>query len=232
MFSRRAASEFPNDNPELHDGLVWVCPAPLDRALPTLRLRPIVGALPRVLGPSWEREAEPTNVAEAEPDHAEAEPDHAETEPDHAETPPTVVAAESPESEPSGPFEVFVMTLARIALARGATRAASSVALLLGEARLPAGAVDEQILRSLVARRVVVPAGTQLTPEFRAARDAWRGILTGSVSDLSACGASTLDAWAAELLGAILNLPSGQVAELRRELRRAGIAAFGLLAVA
>src|SRR5687768_9693627 len=28
VISRRAASEFPNDNPELHDGLVWVCPEP------------------------------------------------------------------------------------------------------------------------------------------------------------------------------------------------------------
>jgi hypothetical protein len=132
VFSRRAVSEFPNDNPELHDGLVWACPAPVGRALPTLRLRPPVGAVPRVLGPSW---VEPAAV-EAKP----PEPSAAEADVD--ETPPSVVVAEAAAAEPTGPFDLLGATLARIALARGATRAASQVALLLGDGRLPAGAVD------------------------------------------------------------------------------------------
>ena len=41
MVRRLAVSEFPNDNPELHDGLVWACPAPCAPALPTLRLADI-----------------------------------------------------------------------------------------------------------------------------------------------------------------------------------------------
>jgi hypothetical protein len=62
--------------------------------------------------------------------------------------------------------------------------------------------------------------------------EAWRGVLDGTGGDLAACGAATLDAWAAELVAAVLNAPSGAVPELRRALRRAGVAAFGLLAVA
>jgi hypothetical protein len=52
MLRRLAVSEFPNDNPELHDGLVWACPAPCAPALPTLRLRE--GGPVRVLKPGWE----------------------------------------------------------------------------------------------------------------------------------------------------------------------------------
>ena len=66
MGQRLAVSEFPNDNPELHDGLVWACPSPCAPALPTLRLRKTTGG--RVLGPDWERPKEPSVVeAAAEP---------------------------------------------------------------------------------------------------------------------------------------------------------------------
>jgi hypothetical protein len=54
MDPRRAASEFPNDNPELHDGLVWQNDSVTGHALPTLRLRQLAGSMPKVLGPSWE----------------------------------------------------------------------------------------------------------------------------------------------------------------------------------
>ena len=39
MGQRLVVSEFPNDNPELHDGLVWACPTPCAPALPTLFAR-------------------------------------------------------------------------------------------------------------------------------------------------------------------------------------------------
>jgi hypothetical protein len=59
MDSRRAASEFPNDNPELHDGLVWQNDSVTGHALPTLRLRQLAGKLPKVLRPSWDERAKP-----------------------------------------------------------------------------------------------------------------------------------------------------------------------------
>jgi len=130
------------------------------------------------------------------------------------------------------PFGEFVATLARVVLARGQTRVAAALTALCEHGRLAAGALDEVALRGLVARRIVVPSGTHATPEFLAALDAWRGVLNGTATDLSACGAMTLDSWAAELVAAALNAPSGAVNEVRRDLRRAGVAAFGLLAVA
>ena len=252
MLSRRASSEFPNDNPELHDGLVWACPAPLGRALPTLRLRAPEGALPRVLEPAWvvRAEAEVRGVgeagagrevelaaegeagagreveaeAEAEAEGGSAAEAAAESE---LEAGAELEAAASPE-----PFGVFVATLARVVLARGATRAAAALTALCEHGRLAAGALDDAALRGLVARRLVVPSGTHATPEFVATLDAWRGVLNGTATDLSACGSTTLDSWAAELVAATLNVPSSAVNEVRRDLRRAGVAAFGLLAVA
>jgi hypothetical protein len=57
MAQRLVVSEFPNDNPELHDGLVWAAPTPCAPALPTLRLRQSPPV--RVLRPDWEPRSEP-----------------------------------------------------------------------------------------------------------------------------------------------------------------------------
>ncbi|HTQ07936.1 MAG TPA: hypothetical protein VMI54_28985 [Polyangiaceae bacterium] len=240
---RRAVSEFPNDNPELHDGLVWTCPELRGRALPTLRMRPLAGALPRVLGPSWRLEPERVtdettdavapNLVDTEPHGAETEPYVADTEPYVAEVaapsepPPAVVPA-----APATPFERFVATVAGIALHRGATRAALALTALLTEGRLGQNGVDSALLTEL-ARRNILAAGTgHASPDFAAATSAWRAVLDGTGGDLSGCGSATLDAWAAELLAAVTNAPRAELGELKRELRLSGVAAFGLLAVA
>jgi hypothetical protein len=57
---------------------------------------------------------------------------------------------------------------------------------------------------------------------------AWKGILDCESDDLSACGGQTLDEFAAQLAASALEQPERQT-ELRRALRSAGIAAFGLL---
>jgi hypothetical protein len=199
-----------------------------------------------VLGPSWESQpavpVAPHGAAEpvAEPEapvevlEAVAEPEapvevlEAVAEPEL----PSEPAAEPAVTLPNAPYAEFVSVLARIALGRGATRAAAGLTALCEHGRIAPGTFDDAALKALVARRVVAPSGTHASAEFRATLDAWRGVLEGTASDLNACGASTLDTWAAELLAAALNAPSGDVAELRRELRRAGVAAFGLLAVA
>ncbi|MDQ2643800.1 MAG: hypothetical protein M3020_08310, partial [Myxococcota bacterium] len=56
---------------------------------------------------------------------------------------------------------------------------------------------------------------------------AWRDVLCGTKSDLSACGALMLDEWGAELLNELLGRPSGAARELRQKLRERGVAAFG-----
>ena len=221
VISRRAASEFPNDNPELHDGIVWSCPEPCARPLPTLRLRATEGALPKVLGPAWaERSA---TVVRETPAVAHELRVVAEAR----------VAAEGHDAPaaPQGPFERFVATVARVALSRGATRAAAAVTALLTAGRLARDGSDPALLDELERRRILGSA-SQVTPEFAAATNAWRAVLEGTGGDLSGCGSATLDGWAAELLAAVMNAPRGDAGELKRELRRSGVAAFGLLAVA
>jgi hypothetical protein len=57
---------------------------------------------------------------------------------------------------------------------------------------------------------------------------AWRAILRGESDDFAACGAKSLDEWAAEALARFLDAPA-KVATFRRELRARGVAAFGLV---
>ena len=239
VISRRAASEFPNDNPELHDGIVWSCPEPCAPPLPTLRMRPLTGALPKVLGPAWvvepERDAESSAECTKLPPEctklpvAPTEPPVAPTEPPVERTP--LPGLRSAPALPEGPFERFVGTVARVAMNRGATRAAAAVTSLLALGRLARDGFDPALLDTL-ARGRILSSGGQATPEFAAATAAWRAVLEGTGGDLSGCGNATLDAWAAELLAAVMNAPRSEVSELKRELRRGGVAAFGLLAVA
>jgi hypothetical protein len=196
-------------------------------------MRPVAGALPRVLGPSWWLEAEPSVVETQSAD----EPSVAGTacgadEPELAEIPPLVESAPVRRPEPATPFERFVDAVAAVALNRGATRAAVAVSALLTHGRLTQGGVDPALLAELARRKILAPGGGHASPEFALATSAWRAVLDGTGGDLAGCGSATLDAWSAELLAALTNAPRAEVPELKRELRRAGIAAFGMLAVA
>ena len=59
---------------------------------------------------------------------------------------------------------------------------------------------------------------------------AWQGILRGESEDFSLCG-GTLDEWTANVLARLLG-NAGRADGIRRELRRRGIAAFGLVSAA
>jgi hypothetical protein len=59
---------------------------------------------------------------------------------------------------------------------------------------------------------------------------AWRGILRGESEDFSLCS-SPLDEWASVVLARFLGVPH-KAAQLRRELRAHGVAAFGLVEAA
>jgi hypothetical protein len=228
MFSRRAASEFPNDNPELHDGLVWQSDSVTGHALPTLRLRHLAGTMPKVLGPGWEQR--PKRLAPV--DHVVVTPRRDVTEdlvqvpvadaavPERIDVPDPDITSVSADPEPETPhdapgiasapsaFDALTAALVRVALDRGATRAAAELpALLSGAARM-----DSPRGKSIAA----------LAP-------AWRAALEGG--DLAGCGDQSLDVWASELLALLLSAPSEREA-LRRALRRQGVAAFGMLVAA
>ena len=247
MAQRLVVSEFPNDNPELHDGLVWAAPTPCAPALPTLRLRQSTPV--RVLRPEWEPRSDPRasaapiipELAPAEAAPAEAAPTEtapaetvrAETLPAEAveaETAPAEAEATPIEATASG-FEAFVGALSGILVERGATRAAANVGALLGQRRLGRDAFDAPTRKALVARGLIDAKTGRPTPEFSVVAHAWRDVLEGTNGDLSACGNTTLDVWGAELLCALLGARE-RSDELRRALRQRGVAAFGMLAAA
>jgi hypothetical protein len=229
MFPRRAVSEFPNDNPALHDGLVWAASEPCAPPSPTLRLRPPTGELPRVLGPAWVQQANtepsagPVTETATEPAESVAFPE--------SEFPTTYdVAPLESAVVPKTPFDVFVGALVRVALERGAVRAAAVLPHLFEGAHAFHEVLDPNTLATLQLRRVLEPDSMRPTREFTAATEAWRGLLNGTAHDLAGCGSSTLDVWGGMILGALLNAPRDRTDELRRELRKRGVAAFGLLA--
>jgi hypothetical protein len=98
------------------------------------------------------------------------------------------------------PFDVFVTTLVEVARAAGGDRPAELVSQFLLAAD---EALDE------TAR-------------------AWRSVLRGETEDLSLCGNATLDEWAAGIVARSMGEPA-KTERVRQDLRRRGVAAFGLL---
>lgn len=219
MPPRRSAAEFPNDNPELHDGLVWVCASPCAKPIPTLRLRPSERGRARLLQPSWV--AAPEVAPESGPAIVEASVHESETNPSVPEPP---VA--------STPFEAFVIAMVRVAMAEGASRAASLLPSLLGTTAFEALPSGHPLRESLVKQGILSGATGRLAPAFSRLAAAWWGLLEGAPGDVTALGNSTLDGFGAELLAALVPGATGGRERLRRALRKHGVAAFGMLAAA
>jgi len=233
---RSLASEFPNDNPELHDGTVWVCLSPCGplKAIRRATATEVVAPEPEAEPVRAEPEAEPVRAEaepepEAEPVRAEAEPEP-EAEPVRAEPEPERVEEPEAEAEAEDPFEHLVAVLARVALASGSTRAAAVLPPLMNGEVVEEAAIGTSSAELLVARGWLekLGRGFALSAERAAVAGAWRRVLRGESSDLGECE-GTLDGWMAELVSEITGAPSRRD-ELRRALRGHGVAAFGLLA--
>jgi len=219
MPPRRSAAEFPNDNPELHDGLVWVCSTPCAKPIPTLRLRPSERARARLLQPSWVADAE------AAPESGAAivdEPVHASETNHSVDAPPGA----------SSPFEAFVVAMVRVAMAEGASRAASLLPSLLGTTAFEALPSGHPLRESLVKQGILSATTGRLAPSFSRLAAGWWGLLEGAPGDVTALGDSTLDGFGADLLAALVPGATGGRERLRRALRKHGVAAFGMLAAA
>ncbi len=216
------ASEFPNDNAEISGGGIWVCaeltgPATLQQG----PYQPVV-TQPFVLlfeddegyvdGPVT------IEIAEGAPSVAV----HAlETEPESAS-----------ETEPAAPaFLHFESALMAALMAQGASRSAALLPHLLRLESLPADGLSKEVLLTLQSRGYL-DGNARYSHKFRALCSAWSAVLHGSSQDFAACGTTTLDRFGADLLAALLALPTTRADQLRRDLRKAGIAAFGVLQAA
>jgi hypothetical protein len=142
-------------------------------------------------------------------------------------------------SEPSraDPFAQLVAALADVALSLGAAEdGVACLEALFGQARLDGLNANDRALEALVAGNVIAQGARGFTrsSHFTAKVVAWQGILRGESEDFSLPDGGALeplDEWAADLLARILG-PPARVEGIRRDLRRRGIAAFGLVAEA
>lgn len=211
MLPKPLASEFPHDNPELSDGVTWLCPSVCARPLPCapgVLLRP-------ASSPGLRQARTPTPPITRTP------------------APPitrvrSVASVAATAAEPLSAFQRFVQAMARVALAEGATLLAAELPSLLAEARLRPSALSESAQRALRGRGYLSADGGAASPRFVHIASAWRGVLEGSSADIAACGDKTLDEWGSDLLSALLGRAPSSGEDLRRALRRAGVAAFGV----
>jgi hypothetical protein len=256
-FERRVTpcAEFPNDNQDLHHGAVWVC-LELGREpeceRPTACVVPEIAALPvdpmptagfQALAPLTSLDGEAWTVtAELEADAVGDEEEAIEIvdelcfddalEDLHAEPDAPEPARES---APADAFAQLVAALADVALSLGAgDEGVSCLEALFGRARFDGLVPGERAAEALVAGGVIAPCARGFTRSsaFTAKVIAWQGILRGESEDFSLPDGGALeplDEWAADLLARIVG-PPARAESIRRDLRRRGIAAFGIVA--
>jgi hypothetical protein len=206
-----ACAEFPNDNPALHRGAIWGCEStrgPATCTGPAKAAVEIVTLLEPILSQS---ESAPTPVSEV--GHTGA------------------TERVEPEQDP---FATLMRLLEDAARTSGASDdLAGGLRWLLGEAPFDVGSLHAVAVEALIAGNYVerTTHGIQRTEGFARTVTAWQGILRGDGEDFAACGAASLDEWAADMVARLLGSPTRAVG-LRRELRRRGVAAFGLIAEA
>jgi len=208
---RPRASEFPNDNPLLHDGAIWVCSLPCGPLESVPFIEPPVAVV--VVEP-FEETFVDVATEDAPVDAGESEPIT------------TTLLPPPPEG-----FAAFVQALVSIALAAGATRVAMALPDLVEHGHLEPDAVDADTVSALLATELVrrTDQGLGASERLCSLVRAWRGVLDSG--DFSACGDETLIEWAADLLAAMLGAPQNAQA-MQYQLRRHGVAAFGLVKLA
>jgi hypothetical protein len=211
-------AEFPNDNPALHAGAIWLC---LELTGPAVCERPAAPQPAEVIEVAEERIVAVAPTVSSEPPTDPTPPVlEADDEGDDIEIVDELafdeVIDESPEpelvSEPAAddPFAALVGVLETVARAAGAGEPAiASLRIVLGRERVAGETCDElRVLREQAA--------------------AWQAILRGESEDFAACGVTSLDEWSSIAVARCM----GEMARadgLRREIRRRGVAAFGLV---
>jgi hypothetical protein len=231
------ASEFPNDNPALHRGVMWVCeevigppipirvpvePEPFPEPEPITIIAPERRTIPR-----GEEETIPEEIVRTESGIIPIARSEEEDEEIVVEELEPLGESAVDEAAADDPYRQLCAVLAAVARAAGDAAVAEAVPALLLEHRVPALG---EAARAALADAGLITNGA-LTDAFIATATAWCAVLRGTSDDLSACGGATLDEWAADLLARLLGSVDRAPA-MRRDLRSRGVAAFGLLEAA
>lgn len=207
------AAEFPNDNPALHCGVIWVCRTPTG---------PAEAEFPELIVEELAPLEEVDEISVA----GDLMPDFAPVTippPEASGILPITSSALPP--PPEDAFTVLLCSLADIAIGAGAPEVAAILPGLLLDGRIEA--VSEELGNALRAAKIW--DGHEVSASFVTVTGAWRAILRGTSEDFDACGGTMLDQWSADLLAALLGR---RAIALRSELRARGVAAFGMVAAA
>jgi hypothetical protein len=244
------ASEFPHDNAEISSGAIWICDELTGAATPQLAPEPVVIEAPLAFEPvesdsfvlffddddacvdgavDIEIHGTSLSVAARLPELAsQPELDSHDSQPE-LDSPSEVDGTEAPSAPAASPaFQHFESALSAALLAQGATRSAALVPHLLRLESIPADSLSKEVLLTLQSRGYL-DSNARYSSKYRELCGAWCDVLQGSSRDFAACGTTTLDRFGADLLAALLAVPATRSDELRRSLRKAGIAAFGVL---
>ncbi len=149
------------------------------------------------------------------------------------ESPPEE-AAPAAEAPTEDPFAALMRVLEDVArAAEGTEEIVQCVRALLGATRLDPEGLSAARTEALVSGGLVerTERGIARAEGFSRQVIGWQGVLRGESEDFAACGAAMLDEWCAQLLARATGNPS-RAEGFRRELRRRGVAAFGLVASA
>jgi hypothetical protein len=246
--SPAACAEFPNDNSSLHSGAIWRCANTCEHAsveLPTSRSMHPARGVEEEAGEFASEDDWPDDVEIV--DELSFEGEIFEEVPAHPLPVPPAAAADAsslPVPGASGasgsgerdrdPYRLLVDRIARVARdAGGGDPAARGARWLLGSLAsdaegtvgLPTGAWEALAAPGYVDTTY---GGLRASDAFRRKVTAWQGVLRGDSEDFSECGSTPLDEWSADIVARLLGSPS-RAAGLRQDLRRLGVAAFGLV---
>lgn len=215
-----ACAEFPNDNPALHRGAIWRC----TEVLGTLSCElPAPLSIPETVLESSHAQAGPAERVGFEVLEA-AEPC------DDPEDDEAAIEIVDDLDFDVDPFARLVDVLGDAARALGADECTLvGLRALFGLARADAIAPSENAAQALLAGQVLVRGAKGLTRanEFTSQVLAWQGVLRGESEDFGALG--PLDEWAADVVARVVGNPA-RADGIRREIRRRGVAAFGIVA--
>jgi hypothetical protein len=243
---RPGAAEFPHENPLINRGALWMGTAMCGaEVIEAARSAPSEAAA----SPSGPRR---TRAAEVE-----VPPASTFIIPPPIEGPSKSSMTGVPDTEPAAPqpvplvdlaaathsphetahlslhderIETFVRAITDVARAHGAAESAAHAESLFKFGTPAPLALSPDARAALLDGNILEASdgGVHATAWFASTSSAWQRMLRGEEGNLAVCGESTLDGWTADLIARLVAKPA-MASTIRRDLRRRGIAAFGML---
>jgi hypothetical protein len=197
---RPGAAEFPHENPLINRGVLWVGSAMCSVPPASTFIIP-----PPIEPPSTSAATGATTTTGV-PDALLGPTAHAER------------------------IDTFVRAIADVARAHGAAESAAHAESLFKFGTPAPLALSPDARAALLDGNILeaTDGGVHATAWFASTSSAWQRMLRGEEGNLAVCGESTLDGWTADLIARLVAKPA-MASTIRRDLRRRGIAAFGML---